>query len=831
VFDLDGEGPNNLDSFESHPDKPLRVHTNGVLAGVRRRTELPSASVAALFHDFGKLNPNFQKKLAGETAGHYSNHAYLSAHAFLCFCKANACRLPGFGITSGKDVFTVVHAIARHHGNLNNLRNALSPDELQRLLSFLRTGPSIPAAEFLGAWQSCNPFNVCDEQNSSILFAFETATDKFLDKIDDKIDYYLKQQFGFACLVESDKRDAGNLLWHRRSADLDWAKNHFGPSVAKLFAGLAVLQPLDVVRNDIRDEAVSNLVPLIENGERIFSLTSPTGSGKTFTLIALANQIREARPDHSVMYCLPFLSITEQVEDVCRDNIFKSNPCYVTRIDSRTENVDLENILKALDADPSRIAELLARSFSADTFDAGFIVTTFVQFFETLLSNRGSVLLRLPNFSKCIFLIDEFQALPPRLYVFFAAYLQVFCKLVDSYAILSTATMPSFDPPRTNQDPARDVAKLFAHYTPPTELLSFEAHFRNPVFNRYRISPIDNGGLPCTMRKLSVNVREQGRSTLVILNTIDDTRLLFSDLTGLERGDWKTILLNTHFTLEDRQEKIKCCKERLAQGERTVLVSTQLIEAGVDIDFPVVYRDLCPLPNLIQSAGRCNRNNSIESGGIVKFFELCDDSGKPSAAKVYRGRSDKWILDFSREHIVDTISEHEMLCVQRQFFDMVNDNLAVGDHPLQHDGTRNPDNLIRRINDCAFETVGSFRLIDPVKFGKEYQIFVPNGDEDLRWENLRATCAAFARASESVPGGRLSFADSRRYTIAIDSAMKRMAGRIAQIRTTSEAALPPCVDESGETKEVCGIRKLTFPDIDYSPETGIKLNGAGTAIL
>jgi CRISPR-associated endonuclease/helicase Cas3 len=826
VLDLTINAPApGLDSFESHPGKPLRVHTQGVLSGVLRRTASSTAIVAALFHDVGKLNPNFQSKLHDLDTDGYSNHAYLSAHSFLCFCKTNTHLLDSLNIRSGADVFAVVHAIARHHGDLADIKSILKKSEIDRMLKFLEANPNMPAAGYLQQWLPCSKFEILAIESRALLDTYVLMKDPTLDKIDDKLAYFMDQQFSFASLIEADKRDAGGNGWYKRDEDVEWASEHFAKSVSRCVDSLVPRNALDVVRTSIRNEAVSRLSGSLLEGQRVFSLTSPTGSGKTLTLLALAAAIRDLHPRHSIIYSIPFLSITEQVESVCKNEVFQEWPAFVSRIDSRTEDPELSAALQILDSEPDRIKEVLNRSFSNDTFDAGFVVTTFVQFFETLLSNRGAALIRLPNFSKSIFLVDEIQALPPRLYTFFVAYLHAFCQMVDSYAILSTATMPSFALPDASITPDPRVSKLFPGYSPPVELLAFEKYYSNDVFNRYSVDRIDAGRSTYTIMDLAADINKDGRSCLVILNTIDDTLLLYKAL-----GDRAATLLNTRFILNDRKAKIDECKEALAANVRTILISTQLIEAGVDIDFPVVYRDMCPLPSLIQSAGRCNRNGNPHARGCVHFFELFGDDGKSRAGKVYRDRSDGWILDFSRSSFVGVIQEADLLAVQKNYFQLVNTNLRLGDHALWYEGQKSHDNLVKRISECAFETVGSFQLIDKDDFGQDYQIYVPPDDDCDEWARLCSLSIAITKASTSTDK-HTSFEEVKRRRLEMDLALNRISGRIVQVRTRNASQLPPCEMRNGKVREVCGIRKLMLPEIDYSSETGIKLNGTGTAIL
>src|SRR5205085_4555373 len=225
---------------------------------------------------------------------------------------------------------------------------------------------------------------------------------------------------------------------------------------------------------------------------------------------------------------------------------------------------------------------------------------------KTLVSNKNATLLRLPNFSRTIFLLDEIQALPPRLYTFFVALLDEFCRQFDSYAVVSTATMPYLEiRPKenvANQPDNEKPEKLFATYTRPSELLDAGC-YEGKVFNRYSIS---NKKHISTVEQLADAMQDHNDSCLVILNTIDDTKRLYALLREFYGVD-ECILLNTHFTLNDRRAKLNHCQQRLKDKEKIVLVSTQLIEADVVIDFAVLYMGWYPPANQIQSAFRWKR--------------------------------------------------------------------------------------------------------------------------------------------------------------------------------------------------------------------------------
>ena len=568
-------------AFRSHPKKFLQDHLRDVARKVNKRTAgLPTnlnfktAEVAALFHDLGKINPNFQRKLNGVKKG-YTGHSYLSALAWFGFLQANAGQVEEWLVKPAR-VFSVAAMIARHHGDLPNLEEGIFKqqpfDDLQK---FLSEQPELPISDFLQLLVPHKSFVL--PASPLPLKKIESAK---LRPQENQLAFFLETQFGFACLLESDKRDAGNNEVYKRENLKPYFQQHFAPQLtAKIekIGQVAKEKPgnteLNRVRTQMREEAVLNLQAQLQQNQRVFTLAAPTGAGKTLMLLSLAQEILARNPELNVIYALPFLSITEQVEKICQD-IFGDfhevekekykDDVPVLRFDSRSENQTIERIQSELETEPSEelLAQLLQENFSAETFDHPFIVTTFVQVFETLVSNRNATLLRLPNFAHSIFLLDEIQALPPRLYIFFTALLDEFCRQFDSFAIISTATMPYLEiTPKIHvtQLPAEQRPELlFVNYQPPPELSSPE-HFTAPVFNRYRITKEDHLS---TIELLADQLCDRDESCLVILNTIDDTKQLYAALQNRYDTD-ECVLLNTHFTLTDRRTKLAYCQQRL----------------------------------------------------------------------------------------------------------------------------------------------------------------------------------------------------------------------------------------------------------------------------
>jgi CRISPR-associated endonuclease/helicase Cas3 len=813
-------------TFSSHRDKPLEIHLSGVARKVLRRTQglptnlnLKRAEIAALFHDLGKINPYFQEKLKNIKPQGYSGHSYLSAYALFCFALSNREKVNEWCGNTTEGYLSLLAMIARHHGDLPNFRDRIFKrrpfDELQQFLSEKR---QLPISDFLQILLPHASFEIMESpQFGESVFNAASLT---AEQASNPLAFFLETQFGFACLLEADKRDAGDNEEYKRERLNPYFQKTFGANVDKKLNSYKAENELDRARTRMRQEAVANLRSELNEDKRIFTLSAPTGAGKTMMLLALAKEILAHNPSHSVIYALPFLSITEQVEAVCKevlndldefDDGRLKDEVAVLRVDSRAENPRIEKLQSELEKDQTeeKLSELLSENFSAETFDHPFIVTTFVQVFETLVSNRNATLLRLPNFSRSIFLLDEIQALPPRLYIFFVALLDEFCRQFDGYAIVSTATMPYLElRPKehvSNKPDCEKPEKLFENYKRPPELLSADC-YKEKVFNRYRIN---NEQHISTIEQLAYEIQKRDSSCLVILNIIDDTKRLYARLRKYYSID-ECVLLNAHFTLNDRREKLSHCQQRLDENEKIILVSTQLIEAGVDIDFPELYRDWCPLPNLIQSAGRCNRNGKYPDGGEVHFIALRNAGGKLSAELIYRGK-DKKLLDFGSEKFPPQISEDEMKVIQERYFEFIGTDLSVG----EHEQTNINLHLIKQINKAEFDTLGKFKLIDDQDFGAEYRYFIPQGFVDTRFKELEQLV--------SIKSGR-GFAEAKKKRIAIETKLREMADDIVQFRLPKGKSAPSYVAD-----EILGIRKLADIE-DYSSELGIALVVGGCII-
>lgn len=316
----------------------------------------------------------------------------------------------------------------------------------------------------------------------------------------------------------------------------------------------------------------------------LFSLTVPTGGGKTLSSMAfaLAHALRYQK--ERIIYVIPYTSIIEQTADIFRD-IFGDN------IIEHHSNFDPEK-----ETDRGRLA--------CENWDAPIIVTTNVQFFESLFASRTSRVRKLHNIVNSVVILDEAQLLPAD---FLEPILTASQELVERYKVslmICTATQPAF----------KEHSGLGWHFN---GLKNIQELIDNPE-NLYKSLKRVNIEFPKDLKKpqdwSEIAQELQSHPTvLCIVNRRDDCRNLFLQMPK------ETIHLSGLMCGEHRSQIIKKIKNILADGKSVRVISTQLVEAGVDLDFPVVYRAMSGLDAIAQAAGRCNREAKL-TNGLVKVF-------------------------------------------------------------------------------------------------------------------------------------------------------------------------------------------------------------------
>ncbi len=341
--------------------------------------------------------------------------------------------------------------------------------------------------------------------------------------------------------------------------------------------------------NKERNAILKHCLKAAEKTPGIFSLTVPTGGGKTIASLAFALKHAVKHSLRRVIYVIPYTSIIIQNAGVFRD-IFSAIG----------EDVVLEH---HSNVDPDVQKETPFNRLAAENWDAPLIVTTNVQFFESFYSNRSSSCRKLHNVADSVIIFDEAQMLPPEM---LRPALSVIRELTDNYgctAILCTATQPVL----TRSSFLRDGLENVTEIIPDPEAL-----YRR--FKRVKVEILDDKQNNKTLaERLSAE-----KQVLAIVNTRKEAREIWQQ-TVQTTNPKECFHLSTMMCPQHRADTLLAIRERLRGNQPCRVISTQLIEAGVDVDFPVVYRAAAGIDSIAQAAGRCNREGKLAEGKVFIF--------------------------------------------------------------------------------------------------------------------------------------------------------------------------------------------------------------------
>lgn len=366
-------------------------------------------------------------------------------------------------------------------------------------------------------------------------------------------------------------------------------------------SSFSLTSPLNKLRTEVRLHAQE----LAKEPLGCFSMTLPTGMGKT--LCSLNWALHHAKVHSNIkriIIVLPFISIIDQTTQVLK-SVFKDNDVVLEHhsnvIYEANESKEEEYYCK----DPKQLA--------TENWDYPIIVTTAVQFFESFFSNQRSKCRKLHNIQDSIVIFDEIQTLPVTLAECTMNMLNDMLHLCRCSFLFCTATQPNF---QTRSD-FKGINCIKPLVKNPTAIFA--------ATKRVEFYPVADYE-PLSIDKIVKKICELNDSALIICNTKKKTKALFDALKGMSK--FHVLHLSTNMVPTHRMKTIDDVRNKLGKGEKLILCSTQLIEAGVDMDFPVVFRELAPLESIIQSAGRCNREGRLDKGKVFLF--QMEEKGQPS---------------------------------------------------------------------------------------------------------------------------------------------------------------------------------------------------------
>lgn len=423
----------------------------------------------------------------------------------------------------------------------------------------------------------------------------------------------------------------GKKFYHYKGFSLDAEKllSVLLSHIEKLSSQSTVASLVNAVRADL----LQSCLEAAESEQGLFTLTAPTGSGKTLSMLAFALKHAVKHNLRRIIMVIPYLSIIEQTAKVYKE-LFEKDLCPIDIDKFILEHHSLAGVhlsrgmgngyKKDMENEEFRVAQLLS-----ENWDAPIVITTSVQFFESLFSNRPFACRKLHNLAQSIILFDEVQTLSSSLIVPTLATLSRLAERYGTSVVFSTATQPAFT------DLNEAVKKFCATGWQPQEIVSPQKSLFKRT-KRNRVEWPQEIEQPISWSELATRlVKHSHNQVLCIVNVKRHAHSLLDEMERVGVGD-DLYHLSTNMCPAHRSAILREIKQRLREGLPCLLISTQCVEAGVDLDFPAVYRALGPLEAIAQAAGRCNRNGLRESGNMVIFTpeEAYPDPAYRQAASV-----------------------------------------------------------------------------------------------------------------------------------------------------------------------------------------------------
>lgn len=803
--------------YFSHPNKLLFEHLKSVADNSkfiveRKKFNLNKfisadilrniAYLIGIAHDFGKFTPYFQKYLFEKDEKKKqimknekeTNHSLVSAvfGFFLIQAYLEQKDLLNLYFNEYLPIIGFI-VIRRHHGDLKDALNDVIIED--------------------------DDIEIFDKQLSAIDFtAVQNIYDIFLDKIDFHFNlksfqkklnnlnmvtfknkrkirnlnekgtlfFYFLVVFLYSVLLDSDKSDAAELLkynTHHLSPDLvDIYKNReFGKSN----------NVINLMREEIYQKVIDKVPQLDLLKRKIFSLNVPTGSGKTLTSFSFALKLRsrvekEIGFSPKIIYSLPFLSIIEQNFDIVK-NVLNNPTTDILLKHHHLSDVyyeTKENDFRSSGEDVSK------NLLHIEGWNSEVIFTTFVQFFYSVITNKNKAARKFHNIVNSIVILDEVQAIPNKYWLLLNKTISFMAEYLHTYFVVMTATQPLI-------------------FDNPLELVdNKEKYFK--TLNRFNFNvQLKEKNIKDFIQYLEKEVNKYSKKDfLIVLNTIKSSLNVYKELKKSISDDSVIIYLSTNIIPKERIERIKRIKSDYSR--RKIIVSTQMVEAGVDIDVDIVIRDFAPLDSVNQAAGRCNRNFNEEMG-TVKLFNLFEKQEETDRRYFPKRIYDSFLIS-KVEDVLKKNSEIE----EKDFLKLTNDYFLKVRDGMSNELSRK---ILQNVETLRFDKLSEFRLIEKDYSSIDIFIAVDNSNEDKENSKISAE-EIWGKYQEILTNDNLTRFQKRNEFLKIRKDFNDY------IISVPEKYAPPGF-EKGEINYISKDELSSYYDL----ETGFKRENAGKGIL
>ncbi|EDP75372.1 CRISPR-associated helicase/endonuclease Cas3 [Hydrogenivirga sp. 128-5-R1-1] len=688
----------------SHPSVFIEDHINRCLELMNfYMEEVPlldnetktTIAVSTALHDFGKCTSYFQEYMRALMEGVRPKTDRLKEHAFLSGV---------YTFYSLKELVDDPHlflfsfvACKRHHTNPYSFTEETSiiDEDLEFLKKQIESIDEGKANIFL------SNLNLPEPVKDAVYFKKREFLDNLPDvlgeikrlkrdvrKCKTEIKDFVKFQYIFSLILDSDKTEAGAKPFRPERVE------KIPPKAVVSFKEKNLKEDSPI--NRLREEAFREVLEhKIDTSQRLYSITLPTGMGKTLTGFAFALKLRKTIVKETgtvprIIYSLPFLSIIDQNAEVLERVLEEEFKEVSGRLLLKHHHLSQAGDFGEFEFSVSRVL--------TEGWNSEVVITTFVQFFEALISCRNSTSRRFNKLANSIVILDEVQSLPTKYWHLLREMIKEVSESLGTYFIFMTATQPYL---------VEECVELASKERYLKDLDRITAHFD---LEEKTIDEFLDG----------IEFRKD-KTYLFIANTIASSKELYEKLR--ERLEEDICYLSTSVVPYERKERIG----RIKKGDYRVVVSTQLVEAGVDIDFDVVYRDFAPLDSLNQSAGRCNRNMA-RGRGEFRVVRLVDEKGHPFTKGVY----DAVLLHITQTLLedIDSLSEKDFTLLIEDYFKKVWEGMSKD----------KSEEILEAVKCFRFTgqdvSIRNFRLIDDQPYKRD--VFIQLNEEAVEvWERAK----------------------------------------------------------------------------------------------
>lgn len=695
-----------MKSIESHPGIPLVNHLIAVAKncagiadrnttnfGFDKKVKVNLLFICGFYHDLGKATSYFQNYLHNPDKPHNSlkNHALPSA--VFVFYVAQQYLKESSLTEEERFLLSVICFIVvrRHHGNLGDFKNELGidhykedlgkqfesidKDAIQEIIQVAneKLETSIDWHNFVN-WFENDGFN--KETRFKLIEFYKFDYQKKWDTTKKSETYFLFLWM-FGALLFSDKSDvilAGNFP-NIQQLDLKYLtgyreNNGFNkPSTT-----------INNLKNDAYFSVIKSLENKFEASNHFYSITLPTGLGKTLTSLGAALKLKELAKLNKgkIVIAIPFTSIIDQNYEVYREVFNDPDNSLLLKHHHLAEPKYKETEDSVRNSEESQ--------YLIETWQSSVVVTTFVQLLECLITNNKTKLLKFSALSNSVIILDEVQQIPHPLWEVIRQAFFSIAEHLNCYIILMSATQPLIFKPK------EEITELVANY---------QDYFT--IFNRTRL-------INKTKESISLDEFIQGiieyclnnpkKDVLIILNTKKTTLETYRNIYNrIDNEENEIFYLTTLITPFERKQIIRKIKSK-NKGRRQIIVSTQLVEAGVDISVDTVFRALAPLDSIIQAAGRANRYDEKEMVSEVYLYKI--EELEKVTGFIYGADLIKKTENVLKGY--ETIEEKEYLQLIQNYFEQVKDLSVYSEN-----------NYLKSLLALNFEETGDFQLIEDTK--------------------------------------------------------------------------------------------------------------------